>query len=269
MSKLAKKLSRQILAIALSVAMIMPNMAVYASEVSDPEAQEEMNADNDELNEAEPSLTEEETDTVEVADENDASELEAEKPSLDQSARTGAHTITVNTEVEGGEAGETGGTAEADGESADAGATITLTATPKKGYMLKEWKVDASSTQVPNFGIKSSDAGATRTDADMFTMPDGDVSITAVFKKFGEDAITWDLAKITTDSNLTIQGKTGYIDGLRVDATIGKVGPNGSWPQANLGTIIKVPVQGASKVTVTGYNQGSYKVDGVTATVAD
>ncbi|MBD5520192.1 MAG: hypothetical protein HDR03_03050, partial [Lachnospiraceae bacterium] len=288
MSKLAKKLSRQIMAFALSVAMIMPNMAVYASEVSDPdsilpaskvvEANDTVDGTDAEENivaGAQLSDTEDETikegedGTSGKADENDDSELEAEKPSMDQSARAGAHTITVNTEVEDGEAGENGGTAVADEGSADAGETITLTATPKDGYMLKEWKVDTGSTAIPQFGIKSSEADATRTDADMFTMPEGDVSITAVFKKFGEDAITWDLAKITTDSDLTIQGKTGYIDGLRVDATKGKVGPNGSWPQANLGTIIKVPVQGASKVTVTGYNQGSYKVDGETATVAD
>ena len=60
MSKIASKLSRQIMAALLSVAMILPNMTVYASEVSVPETQEEITVDNGELNEEQPSLTEEE-----------------------------------------------------------------------------------------------------------------------------------------------------------------------------------------------------------------
>ena len=46
MSKLAKKLSRQIMAFALSVAMIMPNMTVYASDVSDLDPQAEYTVDD-------------------------------------------------------------------------------------------------------------------------------------------------------------------------------------------------------------------------------
>ncbi|MBD5520879.1 MAG: hypothetical protein HDR03_06575, partial [Lachnospiraceae bacterium] len=69
MSKLASKLSRQIMAAVLSVAMILPNMTVYASEVSVPETQEEVSVDDGELNEEQPSFTSEKPDSDEGEEE--------------------------------------------------------------------------------------------------------------------------------------------------------------------------------------------------------
>ncbi len=70
------------------------------------------------------------------------------------------YTVTVTTEG--------GGTASASPAKAVAGAEITLTATPKTGYHLKEWEVISG--------------GVTIVD-DKFTMPDSDVEVKAVFEE--------------------------------------------------------------------------------------
>ena len=70
------------------------------------------------------------------------------------------HTVTVTS---GGN-----GTASASPAKAIAGAEITLSATPDKGYHLKEWQVMRG-----NVTIKD----------DKFTMPDGNVEIKAIFEK--------------------------------------------------------------------------------------
>ena len=70
------------------------------------------------------------------------------------------HTVTVTS---GGN-----GTASASPAKAAAGAEITLSATPDKGYHLKEWQVMRG-----NVTIKD----------DKFTMPDGNVEIKAIFEK--------------------------------------------------------------------------------------
>ena len=70
------------------------------------------------------------------------------------------HTVTVTS---GGN-----GTASASPAKAVAGAEITLSATPDKGYHLKEWQVMRG-----NVTIKD----------DKFTMPDGNVEIKAIFEK--------------------------------------------------------------------------------------
>ena len=70
------------------------------------------------------------------------------------------HTITVTT------AG--GGTASASSTSATSGTEITLTATPNTGYHFKEWEVISGGVTITN---------------DTFLMPEGDVTIEAIFEK--------------------------------------------------------------------------------------
>ena len=77
------------------------------------------------------------------------------------------HTITVTTEG--------GGTASASHAKAAAGTTITLNATPDKGYHLKEWQVISG--------------GVTIVD-DKFTMPDSNVEIKAIFEEDAPPAPT-------------------------------------------------------------------------------
>ncbi len=74
MSKLVSKLSKRIMAAVLSVAMILPNMTVYASEISLPESQEEVTAVNGELNEEQSSLTSEEAEPDEGENETEPDE---------------------------------------------------------------------------------------------------------------------------------------------------------------------------------------------------
>ena len=70
------------------------------------------------------------------------------------------HTVTVSNDGNG--------TASASHAKAAAGTTITLTATPNTGYHLKEWKVISGDVIITN---------------DTFLMPEGDVTIEAVFEK--------------------------------------------------------------------------------------
>ena len=77
----------------------------------------------------------------------------------------------------------------------------------------------------------------------------------------------WDFSDSTLQSSITtIQGGTGTLDGLEIDATQGKFGPNGSWPQFNTGAIIKVPVSvpdgQVAYVTINAYSAGACTVDG-------
>ena len=56
--------------------------------------------------------------------------------------------------------------------------------------------------------------------------------------------------------NKSIQGGTGYYQGLWIDATLGKLVPNGATPnsaQFNAGAVIHVPVTGDCKLEVTAY----------------
>ena len=70
------------------------------------------------------------------------------------------HTVTVSNDGNG--------TGAAAPSTAAAGTTITLTATPNTGYHLKEWKVISGDVIITN---------------DTFLMPEGDVTIEAVFEK--------------------------------------------------------------------------------------
>ena len=61
-----------------------------------------------------------------------------------------------------------GGSASADVERAAKGSKVTLTATANKGYHFKEWNVLKGNVSIEN---------------NAFEMPDGSVSIQAVFEK--------------------------------------------------------------------------------------
>ncbi len=66
------------------------------------------------------------------------------------------------------------------------------------------------------------------------------------------------------------QGNTGEWNGLLIDATTGKVNiRTGQWAQFNTGAIIKVPVAGPSKVTITSYSAGVYTFEGKASTATE
>ena len=68
-----------------------------------------------------------------------------------------------------------GGSASADVERAAKGSKVTLTATANKGYHFKEWKVLKGDVTIEN---------------NAFTMPDGSVSVQAVFEKDATEPVT-------------------------------------------------------------------------------
>ena len=88
------------------------------------------------------------------------------------------HTVTVTS---GGN-----GTASASPSKAVAGAEITLSATPDKGYHLKEWQVMRG-----NVTIKD----------DKFTMPDNNVEVKAIFEKDTPPAPTEHTVTVTSGGN--------------------------------------------------------------------
>ena len=101
-------------------------------------------------------------------------------------------TITVKTDGNG--------TASASHAKAVVGTEIRLTATPKEGYHFKEWQVISG-----NVTIKDN----------KFTMPDGNVEVSAIFEKDApaptEFTITYDLAGGTAEGNpdtYTIETRT-------------------------------------------------------------
>lgn len=68
-----------------------------------------------------------------------------------------------------------GGSAAADVERAAKGSKVTLTATADQGYHFKEWKVLKGDVTIEN---------------NAFTMPDGSVSVQAVFEKDATEPVT-------------------------------------------------------------------------------
>ena len=90
------------------------------------------------------------------------------------------HTVTVTSSGNG--------TASASPAKAVAGAEITLSVTPDKGYHLKEW-------QVISGGVTIKD--------DKFTMPDGNVEVKAIFEKDAPPAPTEFTITVTSGDNGT------------------------------------------------------------------
>lgn len=88
------------------------------------------------------------------------------------------------------------GTATSNITAAGAGTTITLTATPKDGYVFKAWEVVSGS-------ITLADKNAAST---TFVMPSSDVEVKATFEK---DAAAGDTSKDPTDKTNSGSVKTG------------------------------------------------------------
>jgi uncharacterized repeat protein (TIGR02543 family) len=107
------------------------------------------------------------------------------------------------------------GTASASPDKAVAGTEITLTATPKDGYRLKEWQVISG--------------GVTIVD-DKFTMPDSNVEIKAIFEKDGPPAPT-DPAK----PSISVTGTYTY-NGSEHTATVNGYDPTTMDISGNTGT---------------------------------
>lgn len=82
-----------------------------------------------------------------------------------------------------------------------------------------------------------------------------------------ETPTSWDFAVSFTK----IEGTTGDYNGLVVDATSGKLSPNGCCAQFNKGTILKVPVLGPCTLTVEAHagNYALYTINGEAASTAE
>ena len=114
---------------------------------------------------------------------------------------------------------------------ASAGSTVTLTAAANQGYRFQEWQVTSVGATINN---------------NTFTMPDSDVSITAVFEPFTEIKVeicgeisagaagygaSVNLAATVTDGNLPVNG--GTVDFYRGEVSGANKISNGSIPVSN------------------------------------
>lgn len=110
------------------------------------------------------------------------------------------------------------------------------------------------------------------TSGDTVTVKGADVTQTLVF----EQITKWSFVQ-SADGNYyndTIQNKTGYYNGLYVDATSGKLVPNGASPnsaQFTTGAKITVPVSGKCTVSVTAYQAqyALYTINGNAASTTE
>ena len=149
------------------------------------------------------------------------------------------------------------GTAKANKTSASQGETVKLTATPDAGYYLKEWEVVSGEVTIED---------------NSFVMPAGAVEVKAVFEAYRTE---WDFKNdsslLGAENGIVINGTTGTFAGLAIDAsntaTKAKFDTKNrnQYAQVNNGTIITIPVEGSSKVTVTAYNGANFTVDGQVA----
>jgi hypothetical protein len=81
---------------------------------------------------------------------------------------------------------------------------------------------------------------------------------------------SWSFMNLSGDG-VTINGTTGELDGLQIDATSGKFNTAGrsSWAQVNAGTIIKVPASDKVNVSVVTYSAAtSLTIGGKTVSTA-
>ncbi|MBQ7973157.1 MAG: hypothetical protein IJ291_06860 [Lachnospiraceae bacterium] len=143
------------------------------------------------------------------------------------------------------------GTAKANAATAAAGEKITLTATPNEGYYLKEWQVVSGEVTIED---------------NSFTMPASDVEVRAVFEAY---PTTWDFMNDTSimgDNGVTLEGSSGVVAGLQIDATNGKWNSTRTdgWVQVNSGTKVVIPVAGSCKVSIVAYD-ANYSIDGTAA----
>ena len=150
---------------------------------------------------------------------------------------------------------EGNGTIKTDSTSVIAGDTVTLTVTPDKGYYLDDLQLLEGTGLTTDVKIG---------DNNQFTMPEGNVSIKAIFKELPTE---WDFENDDTLSAL-IEDTTGKVAGLKIDATNGTFDSRDGLAQISQGTTITVPLAGECTLTVVGENK-NYTVDGKAATEAE
>ncbi|MBD5451813.1 MAG: hypothetical protein HDR25_04125 [Lachnospiraceae bacterium] len=150
---------------------------------------------------------------------------------------------------------EGNGTVTVDGTTVIVGDTVTLTAKPSKGYYLDDWQIVEGTDLVTDIEIDENN---------QFTMPDGNVSIKAIFREIPTE---WDFENDNTLS-ARFEETTGKVAGLKIDATNGTFDSTGGLAQISEGTTITVPLAGECTLTVVGENK-NYTVDGKAATEAE
>ena len=151
------------------------------------------------------------------------------------------------------------GTAEADTTSAAEGETVTLTATPDDGYRFKEWQSDE----------------VTVADDDTFTMPDEDVTVTAVFEadETGAYTVTFDAnGGSVTPANATT-GADGTLASLPTPTRNGSYSFSGWYTEVSGGTIVDTTTVFTADTTIyakwTQNSGGSSAPTTFETTVAD
>lgn len=162
------------------------------------------------------------------------------------------YSVTVSKEGEG--------TVAADTTSVIKGDTVTLTAKAAKGYYLDDWQILSGTDLVTDFTIGNDNC---------FTMPEGNVSIKAIFKELPSE---WDFSTDSTLAGKKIEQTTGKLKGLTIDATKGTFDSTDStttgWAQVSKGTTITVPLPGECTMTVVGKDT-NYTVDETAAETAE
>lgn len=139
------------------------------------------------------------------------------------------------------------GTVTADPTTAEAGATVTLTATPETGYVLDGWSVTYADNQ-----------SVTVTD-NKFTMPDGNVTVTASFKLQAEYPVWVQGVRITSANmnDVLEDGKVSYdpatytltLKNASISSTAaGQAAIRSLYPEYTL----KIVGEGANTITANG-----------------
>lgn len=77
---------------------------------------------------------------------------------------------------------------------------------------------------------------------------------------------TWNFRKgsdLIGSNGKLIQGTTGEVNGLVIDATTGKFDSTGSdWAQFNTGAVVKIPVKGSCEITIGSYKEKQATIEG-------
>lgn len=77
---------------------------------------------------------------------------------------------------------------------------------------------------------------------------------------------TWNFRKgsdLIGSNGKLIQGTTGEVNGLVIDATTGKFDSSiGDWAQFNTGTVVKIPVKGSCEITIGSYKEKQATIEG-------
>ena len=77
---------------------------------------------------------------------------------------------------------------------------------------------------------------------------------------------TWNFrsgSNLMSSNGKLIQGNTGEVNGLVIDATTGKFDSTRSdWAQFNTGTVVKIPVKGSCEITIRSYKEKQATIEG-------